>query len=167
MKLEKISPAVEGGASVHLSSEQSSYSRNGSFRQGVSGCVTKRIPPLPPPGQLASDGTRFRVEDWRKALVRAGLFDSVKVRRADGPIHLIGGPLVVIAKRGASAFVWIERKPWGWLLPTMEFLNPESPGVRRYAEKLLTRIGTEAEAAAKRKARLQEAKRRERQGGGR
>lgn len=153
MKLEKISPAVEGGASAHLSSERAFYSRKAAFGQGISGASLKRIPPLPPPGQLAPDGTRLRVEDWRKALVSAGLFDTVKVRRAEGPIHLIGAPLVVIAKRGAAAIVFMARKPWGWPDPTMAFLNARSSVVGRYVKSLLIRIRSEAEKKARQKER--------------
>jgi len=58
MKLEKISPAVEGGASVHLPSEQAFYTGNGRVGQGVSWGTIKRIPPMPPAGQLAPDFER-------------------------------------------------------------------------------------------------------------
>lgn len=75
--------------------------------------------------------------------------------------RLIGSPKVVIDRDDRRAVVWIADRPWGWLNTTREFLNPRSPGIDRYAEKLLARIRASAEQEQGRKERLKQAKRRE------
>lgn len=72
--------------------------------------------------------------------------------------HLIGSPRVIIDRDNSKAVVWVAGKPWGWSDPTIEFLNPASPGVDRYAQELLGRIRAAGEREANRKARQREAK---------
>lgn len=54
--------------------------------------------------------------------------------------HLIGDPRVIIERRAGSAFVSVRPRPWGWNNVDREFLQPDSPGVERYAQSLVQRI---------------------------
>ena len=78
-----------------------------------------------------------------------------------GPIHLLGGPRVVVERHATRAFVWVENPIWGWPDARREFLRPDSPAVVKYALALASRIKDAALAEQHRQARMQDARQRE------
>lgn len=66
------------------------------------------------------------------------------VLKDDQALASIGTPRVVVTYHGGEARVEVDRCPWGWGDPTRVFLNPDSPGVLRYADKLFARLAAEA-----------------------
>ncbi|MDP9424015.1 MAG: hypothetical protein M3Q19_14500 [Pseudomonadota bacterium] len=66
------------------------------------------------------------------------------ILKDDEALASIGTPRVVVTYHGGSAWVDVSRKPWGWGNVQREFLNPESPGVMRYAQGLFARLAAEA-----------------------
>lgn len=83
-------------------------------------------------------------------------------RQGPAPLWMIGHPRVLVEHRNGSAFVKMENRPWGWLDPSKEFLNPRGSGLKRYIADLEARIAKAAWDEASRRERLNEAKRRER-----
>ena len=78
-----------------------------------------------------------------------------------GPIHLIGGPRVVVERHASRAFVWVENPIWGWPDARREFLNPASPAILKYAQALALRIRDAALSEEARRARIDAARKRE------
>ena len=66
------------------------------------------------------------------------------VLKDDEALASIGTPRVVVTYRKGSAFVNVDRPMWGWGNVEREFLNPDSPGVMRYAQELFARLAAEA-----------------------
>lgn len=78
-----------------------------------------------------------------------------------GPIHLIGGPRVVVERHTSRAFVWVENPIWEWPDARREFLNPASPAILKYAQALALRIRDAALAEEARRVRLEVARKQE------
>lgn len=78
-----------------------------------------------------------------------------------GPIHLIGGPRVVVERHATRAFCWVENPVWGWPDARREFLNPVSPAILKYAQALAFHIRDAALAAEAKRARITDARKRE------
>jgi hypothetical protein len=68
-------------------------------------------------------------------------------------------PCVIVSECGASAFVALVNRPWGWPNLDKEFFSLTS--AQRYAEGLRTKIRLSAQKEELRKARLKDAARRE------
>ena len=69
--------------------------------------------------------------------------------RNDDALGVIGAPRVVILRTPVGTQVSIEPDaPWGWADPTRLFLNPDSPGVQRYARSLYDRLYAAAQKEA-------------------
>lgn len=79
-----------------------------------------------------------------------------EVLKADNG-HFVGSPRVVIDRDKDKAVVWLSSAPWGWGDCRLEFLNPASPGVRRYADKLLKRVAEAGEKERLRRERIKAA----------
>jgi hypothetical protein len=133
---ETNDPAGKGGAGVQLGGEPGSYSKTASEKQG------------------------------RKA---AG--ESVTYQRVTGDI----GPVSVLAKRGCpppavvverhqhKALVYYSSPPWGWGAQLGEFLDPGSPAVLRYAQRLALKLREAALVEQGRRIRNRELAKRERE----
>ena len=68
------------------------------------------------------------------------------ILKDDDKLASIGTPRVVVTYFGGEARVEVDRPVWGWADTTRIFLNPSSPGVMRYAEKVFARLAEEAAA---------------------
>jgi hypothetical protein len=97
-----------------------------------------------------------------KAALKATDGSGVRVLQDREFGHLIGSPKVLVEHRGGSAFVSVQPRPWGWQNVDREFLNANSPGVSRYADKLLAAIHETGKREHERRERLKEARQRER-----
>ena len=84
-----------------------------------------------------------------------------RVTGSVGPIHLIGGPRVVVERHISRAFVWVENPIWGWPDAQREFLSPESPAIFKYAQALALRIRDAAHAEEARRSRIDAARKQE------
>lgn len=104
------------------------------------------------------------ISDWRKQVVALGFFNSALVVTGElGPIEVIGSPRVVVAVRADSTFVWLANQPWGWNIPTREFLKRNSKAANSYAVELATKVRDEAQREHDRRERIGAAKERERE----
>lgn len=91
-----------------------------------------------------------------RAALNAAAPCGVRILRDREFGHLLGNPCVIVQREKSRAFVLlrcitkvrhgqqeqtvVDRRPWGWDNPDREFLNPNSPGVERYAQALVKRI---------------------------
>ena len=132
------------------------------------------------PGLLAGSlGLAAKAENLKlKAALGVGDGGTLRVLKDRKFGRLLGNPCVIIWRERSRAFVLlrcfrterrgteeqtiIERAPWGWSNADREFLNPDSPGVNRYALRLVRRIreeGTEEHARRSRAVALRLAER--------